>query len=72
MSSRREKQVQTLSASDETMSEEQFAELFNEPQSRMTVQSLCSPLVTNSNPVLDSNLGTVLQFHLKMRYRFAR
>ena len=51
------------------MSEEQFAELFNELQSRGDRAKFM--LVTNSNPVLDSNLGSVLQFHLKMRYRFA-
>jgi hypothetical protein len=53
------------------MSEEQFAELFNELQSRGDRAKLMQP-VTNSNRVLDSNLGSVLQFHLKMRYRFAR
>ena len=54
------------------MSEEQFAELFNELQSRGDRVKLMQLPVTNSNRVLDSNLGSVLQFHLKMRYRFAR
>jgi hypothetical protein len=41
------------------MSEEQFAELFNELQSRGDRAKLTQP-VTNSNLVLDSNLDSVI------------